>query len=213
MITPKSKFDMYTGIIHGTYPIVRLERKPGLISFTIEVGDELVKGIKQGASLAIDGVCLSVVAIEGNKLSFDVIGETFEKTTLAELQVGDRVNVERSARMDDEVGGHQMAGHIFGTAEIVKVEKPENNHIVTLRVPPDWMRYILQKGFIALDGASLTVVDPQKDKGTFDVHLIPETLRNTTFGWKREGDRVNVEIDNRTQVIVDTVEAMLKNRN
>lgn len=201
---------MFTGIIQGMGPIVSLEKKPGMISFGVDVA--VGAGSPRpaiGSSVAIDGVCLTVTNIDGQNLSFDVMGETLSKTTLGSLEKGSQVNVETSATVGQEIGGHLMSGHIFGTAEIIRVEKTENNHVVTFQVPKEWMKYILPKGFIGLDGASLTVVDPNPEEGTFQVWLIPETLRATKFGIKREGDRVNVEIDSRTQAIVDTVEQYL----
>ena len=204
---------MFTGIIQGMGKVVSLEKKPGMISFLVDTspvmgrmgGDTVI-----GSSVSIDGVCLTVTKIEGSTLSFDVMEETLNKTTLASLEVGAQVNIETSATIGQEIGGHLMSGHIMGTAEIIHVEKTENNHAVTFQVPKEWMKYILPKGFIGLDGASLTVVDPNPSEGIFQVWLIPETLRATKFGIKKEGDRVNVEIDSRTQAIVDTVQEYLK---
>lgn len=203
--------NMFTGIIQGTASVTALEKKPGMISFSTPV-PSINEGATIGSSVAIDGVCLTVTKIEGSTLSFDVMEETLNKTTLASLEIGSQVNVETSATIGQEIGGHLMSGHIFGTAEIIRVEKTENNHTVTFQAPKEWMKYILPKGFIGLDGASLTVVDPNPEEGTFQVWLIPETLRMTSFGWKKEGDRVNVEIDSRTQAIVDTVEEYLKTK-
>jgi riboflavin synthase len=155
-------------------------------------------------------VCLTVTAIAPDGVAFDAIEETQRRSTLGRLRQGDRVNVERSARAGGEVGGHELSGHVDGTAEIVAVERPPGNHVITFRAARELMRYVFSKGFIALDGCSLTVVDVDRDagpgaNGTFTVHLIPETLRVTTFGDKGPGDRVNLEIERRTQVIVDTV--------
>lgn len=202
---------MFTGIIQGVASVTALEKKPGMISFSISSPlAGRICGV--GSSAAIDGVCLTATTVDGDSVSFDVMEETLNKTTLASLEIGSRVNIETSATLGQEIGGHLMSGHIFGTAEIIHVARTENNHAVTFQVPTDWMKYILPKGFIGLDGASLTVVDPNPQAGTFSVWLIPETLRMTSFGWKKEGDKVNVEIDSRTQAIVDTVENYLKNR-
>ena len=171
--------------------------------------EDRVRGLRRGASVAVDGACLTVTKIDKTRVSFDLMGETLAKTTLGQLKENDRVNSERSASLGDEIGGHLLSGHITGTAEIVAIDHPENNHVVTFGVPPEWMKYIFPKGFIALDGASLTIVDVDKAAGTFTVWLIPETLRMTTFGFKKTGDRVNVEIDSRTQTIVDTVQALM----
>jgi len=201
---------MFTGIVKGLGTVVSVEDKPGLRTFVVEFPAGYSDGLQIGASIAIDGVCLTVTRVENSKgpafVTFDVMKETLDKTTIGLVEVGSRVNVERSYRVGDEVGGHIVSGHVTGMGEIVDVETPENNRVVTLRVPKEWMKYVLPKGFIGLDGCSLTVVDVDKHAGTFTVWLIPETLRSTTFGFKRINDKVNVEIDSKTQAIVDTIE-------
>lgn len=201
---------MFTGIVKGLGTVVSGEVTPGLARFTVELPGGYGGGLERGASVAIDGTCLTATDIVGDRVTFDVMRETLEKTTLGTLAVDSRVNVERSYRVGDEVGGHIVSGHVTGVAEIVSVETPENNRVVTFRVPTEWMKYILPKGFVGLDGCSLTVVDVDKAAGTFSVWLIPETLALTTFGFKKPGDRVNVEIDSKTQAIVDTVESYLQ---
>lgn len=203
---------MFTGIVKGKFPIVRLEDKPGLRQFDVALSPELVEGVKCGASVSVDGVCLTAARIDGTTVGFDAMEETLRKTTIGQLKQGDFVNIERSARMGDEIGGHVMSGHVSTMAEIVAVEEPENNKAMTFKVAPEWMRYIFSKGFIGLDGASLTVVDADKQKGTFQIWFIPETLRLTKFGEKGVGERVNVEIDAMTQTIVETVERVLDER-
>jgi riboflavin synthase len=136
--------------------------------------------------------------------------ESLDRSTLGNLRVGAKVNFERSLKFGQEIGGHLLSGHIDFSAQITKVDTPPNNHQITFAAPADWMRYIFPKGYVALNGASLTVARCDKGAGTFEVCLIPETLRLTTFGSLRAGDRVNVEIDRQTQVIVDTVTAYLK---
>lgn len=201
---------MFTGIITGKFPIISLEDKPGLRQFDVELSPELVEGVKLGASVCVDGVCLTVARIDSNTIGFDAMEETLRKTTIGSLKHGDTVNIERSARMGDEIGGHVMSGHVSTMAEIIDVEEPENNKVMTFKVAPEWMRYIFSKGFIGLDGASLTVVDADKQKGTFQIWFIPETLRLTKFGEKGVGDFVNVEIDSGTQTIVETVERVVE---
>lgn len=151
-------------------------------------------------------MCQTVVRIDGAHATFDAMQETLRKTTIGAIAGARLVNVERSATTGDEIGGHALAGHVSGTAEIVDVSVHENNRVVTFRVPEAWMNYIFSQGFIALDGASLTIVAVDREQATFRVSFIPETLKRTTFGFKGTGDRVNVEIDSRTQIIVDTVE-------
>jgi len=203
---------MFTGIVKGLGSVVELDRKPGLVSFTVELPNGYADGLQTGASVAIDGACLTAARIQAYRVGFDVMEETLRKTTLGTLDVGSRVNVERSYRVGDEIGGHIVSGHVDTTAEIVSIETPENNQAVTFRVPKEWMKYILAKGFVAVDGCSLTVVDPDKNAGTFSVWFIPETLRVTTFGFKTVGDRVNIETDRQTQAIVDTVENYLSQK-
>lgn len=203
---------MFTGIIQAYCPVKNVVRHDGQLSFAVQLTKDISKDIPHGGSIAIDGVCLTVVKQEQNDVYFDVIGESLERTTLNALQEGDLVNVERSAKVGDEIGGHRVSGHVIGTAEIVQRETHEDNVAMQYFIPKEWMRFILQKGFIALDGASLTVVDPQtkEDQGLFWVHLIPETLRMTGFGKKDVGERVNVEIDPMTQAIVETVERVMR---
>ncbi len=202
---------MYSGITQGLYPVARVEKKPGLIEYSVLLSLELIQSLKIGASVNIDGVCQTVTHIKGQEISFAAMAETLRLTTLNELFEGRLVSVERSLRYGDEMGGHEVAGHVCGMAEIYRKKSQENNLTLTLKCPADWMKYILPKGFIAVDGSSLTVgdTDPQ---GLFDIHLIPETLRVTNFANKRQGDRVNIEIDHNTQTIVDTVERYLNLR-
>ena len=130
----------------------------------------------------------------------------------AEAEVVRLVNIERAARIGDEIGGHLLSGHIHGVAEVVDVSTPTNNHEVTMRVEPDVARFIFSKGYIALDGCSLTIVDVDRDASTFSVHLIPETLERTTFGHRGDGGRINVEVDAQTLAVVETVDATLAAR-
>ena len=176
---------MYTGIIQALCPVVEMIDKPGLKSFTVEMPTRLADGLQIGASVSIDGTCFTVTKIDGARVSFDAMQETLAKTTIGSLKAGDSVNVERSAKMGDEIGGHPMSGHVSTMAEIVDVAESENNKSMTFKVNPSWMRFIFSKGFIGLDGASLTVVDADAKAGTFKVHFIPETLKLTRFGTKK----------------------------
>lgn len=203
---------MYTGIIQALCPVVELVDEPGLKSFAVEFPQHLLNGLQLGASVSLDGVCFTVTKIDGARASFDAMQETLQKSTIGQLASGDFVNVERSAKMGDEIGGHPMSGHVSTMAEIMAVDESENNKSMTFRVDPTWMRFIFSKGFIGLDGASLTVVDADAKAGTFKIHFIPETLQLTRFGTKHVGDFVNVEIDPQTQVIVETVERVLSEK-
>src|SRR3989339_78606 len=201
---------MYTGIIQALSPVVEMIDKPGLKSFVVEFPQRLLSGLQLGASVSLDGVCFTVTKIDGSRVSFDAMQETLQKSTIGSLKNGDQVNIERSAKMGDEIGGHPMSGHVSTMAEIIDMSEREEKKGMTFKVDPSWMRFIFSKGFIGLDGASLTVVDADAKAGTFEVYFIPETLRLTRFGTKQVGDRVNVEIDPQTQVIVETMERVME---
>lgn len=186
---------------------------PGLVRLTITLPKNAVEAVQIGASVSVAGVCLTAESCVNNSATFALIQETLDRTNLGQLQIGDKVNIERAARYGDEIGGHNVSGHVFGVATIARLDKPENNQIVTVSCPREWFKYILEKGYIALDGASLTIVNPKPEAGTFEVHLIPETLAVTTFGAKQAGDWVNVEFDATTQAIVDTTERVLAIQN
>ena len=170
---------MFTGIINNTYPVVWLERRTGLMSFAVELNAELTVGLVLGASVAIDGVCLTVSKITGQQIFFDVIEETLRVTTLGSLVVGSMVNVERSLKFGDELGGHLLSGHIDTTVKIVAIDRAENKLLLTLAARDSkWLEYIMPKGYVGLHGASLTVINPDSTQGTFQVSLIPETNRS-----------------------------------
>jgi riboflavin synthase len=202
---------MFTGITRGTFVVTQAERTPNLLRFAVALSDELIEGLRTGASVAIDGVCQTVVAIEDHEVVFEAIRETLDKTTLGQLVPSMRVSVERSYRIGDELGGHEVAGHVIGTGLVQAVHATGEVYDLRIAVPAAWMKYILPKGFIAVDGSSLTVgeTDPA---GSFMLHLIPETLRLTNLGHKDVDDRVNIELDPRTVAIVDTVERVLAER-
>lgn len=201
---------MYTGIVQGKFPLLKVEKKPGLHSLWIALPDALMEGLERGASVAMDGVCLTVAAIESGRIRFDVMQETLSLTTLGSLDAGSMVNIERSAKAGAEIGGHLISGHIDTLAKVVSVERPENNCVLRFAVEPRWMRYIFSKGFLAINGCSLTVVNADKAAGEFEVWLIPETLALTTFGEKQVGDAIHIEVERQTQVIVDTITDLLK---
>ena len=202
---------MFTGIVQGLGEVVAVASAGGITRLTIRMpGDELV-ALATGASIAINGTCLTVVAWQDMDVSFDVIDETLKLTNLGALQVGDRVNIERAARFGDEIGGHLLSGHIHGQALVERVESDGDNVAVWWSVSQSLHKYILPKGYVALNGCSLTVGEAQVE-GLLSVHLIPETRRITTFEAVRVGDQLNVEIDTQTQAIVDTVERVMADR-
>ena len=159
-----------------------------------------------GASVSLDGVCMTVVNIDNGIVSFDAISETLDRTTLSNRMVGDLLNVERSLRLGDELGGHILSGHIIGTAEILKREEVGDGVDFLISIPDGCNQFILEKGYIAVDGMSLTVGKCEED--CFFLHIIPETLRITSIGNKSEGNLVNIEIDSRTQAVVEAMMRM-----
>jgi riboflavin synthase len=200
---------MFTGIIQGCGTIAIVKPKAGLTSFAIEFRRYLRNGLRTGASVSVDGVCLTVAAIQNNHVFFDAMEETLQKTTIGNIHTGQVVNIERSYSKGQEIGGHIISGHVHTTAKIVSVSTPENNYVLTFEIEKTWLKYLFPKGFIAINGASLTIVAVNKEAGTFTVHFIPETLKQTDFSQKKPQDFVNIEIDSQTQIIVDTVERML----
>ena len=200
---------MYSGITKGLFAVIALTKTPGLLTYTVNLSPELSQNLQVGDSVSIDGVCQTVISISCTQVSFQAIQETLEKTTLNELTLGNTVSVERSLRLSDEIGGHEVSGHVFGTGVIHQVLPSENNLTLVIQCDPNWMKYILPKGFIAVDGSSLTVGDTEPARGLFTLHLIPETLKRTHFADKKPSDRVNIEFDSKTKTIVDTVERYL----
>lgn len=179
--------------------------------FRVQGNTKELKDIKMGASVSIDGVCLTVVDAHDDAVCFDVMGETLAKTTLNDLFNGRRVNIERSIRVGDEIGGHIVSGHVSDTAQIHSIDRSHENYAVTFSVSAQHIAYIFPKGFLALDGVSLTVANVSARTSTFCVWLIPETISRTTFGWKKVGDRVNMELDAQTVAIVRTVTSYMQN--
>lgn len=215
---------MFTGIVQGVAVVHALTDLPGLRSLELRFPEGFLHDVEVGASIAVDGVCLTVTQFDSHRsvARFDVMQQTLSLTTLGALQTGSRINVERAAREGAEVGGHVLSGHVDFRATLSEVRHPQNNHVMRLSVPAPWMRYIFAKGYIAVDGASLTVAEvgseaqgengPGSEAGWFEVWLIPETLRQTTFANKRLGDAFNIEIERATQVMVDTVRRTVDER-
>ena len=199
---------MFTGIVQGVCRVVAIEREAGIATLRIDLGDHAA-GLQSGASVAVNGTCLTAVAIDGGEVRFELVKETCELTNLGGLRAGSLVNVERSFRVGDEVGGHILSGHTAALALVVDVAEGPGHRRVAVEAPARWMPYLMPKGFVALNGASLTIQDLDRAQNTFAVSLIPETLARTTFGDVAVGDSLNLEVDAQTQAVVDTVKAML----
>ena len=206
---------MFTGIVQGTAAITRVIEKTDFRTHVLELDATLREGLALGASVAHNGVCLTVTAIDGDRVSFDLMRETLRLTNLGALAVGDRVNIERAARFGDEIGGHAMSGHVIGMAELVELDEAPNNRRLWFELDAEFGRFIFDKGYIGVDGISLTigaVATGTAGRVRFCVNLIPETLMRTTLADRRAGDLVNIEIDPQTQAIVETVERVLASR-
>ena len=182
---------MFTGIVTDIGTVAALDRR-GDLRARIACGYD-TDSIDMGASIASDGVCLTVVGLGDDWYEVDVSAETLEKTNLGAWEVGRRVNLERSLRVGDELGGHIVSGHVDGVAEVLRVEDEGDSTRVTLRAPAALARFIAPKGSVALNGTSLTVNDV--DGRDFGINFIPHTKQVTTWGDVAEGDAVNLEID------------------
>jgi len=196
---------MFTGIVAASCEVVATEQGEEVRSIVFDLSgydDDL----EIGASVAIDGVCMTVVSSIDGHVTFEAIPETLERTTMGLLKQGSRVNIERSLRMGDELGGHILSGHIMSTARILQRTQKGEGIDLLIEHQADTKPYILEKGYVAVDGMSLTVGEVQSEG--FNLHIIPETLRITTIGAKTEGDLVNIEVDSRTQAVVDTIRSM-----
>ncbi|MEM0441573.1 MAG: riboflavin synthase [Candidatus Nitrosocaldus sp.] len=205
---------MFTGIVKcmGIVEDVRMSESEGsAMTITVDI-KEIASRVGIGDSIAVNGVCLTVVALEGSRAKFNLVGETIARTNLGMLKRGDSVNLEPSLRVGDSIDGHFVLGHIDGTGRIVERREERDQVIMSIEVPNALMRYIAVKGSIAVDGVSLTVVSIKGNR--FSIALIPHTLQVTTLGIKREGDTVNIEVDmiarylanllEHTNIVVDT---------
>lgn len=193
---------MFTGLVEGRGTVQSFQAMDGCWRLVVAVPN--TEHLELGASVAIDGVCLTAVAVHGNEVSFDVISETMDRSTIGDRKVGDEVNVERALRFGDEVGGHLVSGHVIDTGRIEEISRTGETCNLRIEAAEATMRYIFEKGYIAISGISLTV--GQCDNDGFHLHLIPETLARTTLGSANIGDRVNLEVDPITVAAVETVE-------
>jgi riboflavin synthase len=183
---------MFTGIVEELGNVAAVEDQGDAIRLTVRA-DTALDGTHLGDSIAVNGCCLTVAAVDGETWTADVMQETLDKTSLAGVAVGDRVNLERAVTPDKRLGGHLVQGHVDGVGVVVHRRTSEHWEVVEISLPADLARYVVPKGSITVDGVSLTVVDVRPD--SFTVSLIPETLARTTLGIRQPGDRVNLETD------------------
>lgn len=184
---------MFTGIVQSTGRIVRVEPRGGDARLVLAAADIGPADAAPGDSISVSGCCLTVIARDGDTLAFDVSNETLSLSTLGGLRRDDRVNLEMALRLSDRLGGHLVSGHVDGIGTVVAVEPDARSQRWTIEVPSALSRYIAAKGSVCIDGVSLTVNETSGDR--FGVNLIPHTVEHTTFGDRRVGDRVNLEVD------------------
>ena len=197
---------MFTGIVEELGRVVRLETVEDSARLTVEA-PTVTQDVNLGDSVSVNGCCLTVTAVHGSTFTADLMAETLTRTTLGSQAPGDPVNLERALRASDRLGGHIVQGHVDATAEVLDHHRGEHWDLLRIGLPQEIARYVAVKGSVALDGVSLTVVDVVDASNTLDVApvpgagaslsvgLIPETLRRTTLGTRRPGERVNLEVD------------------
>ena len=194
---------MFTGIVEELGRVVRLETVEDSARLTVEA-PTVTQDVNLGDSVSVNGCCLTVTAVQGSTFTADLMAETLTRTTLGSQAPGDPVNLERALRASDRLGGHIVQGHVDATAEVLDHHRGEHWDLLRISLPQEIARYVAVKGSVALDGVSLTVVDvvdapnasPVPGAGaSLSVGLIPETLRRTTLGSRRPGERVNLEVD------------------
>ena len=186
---------MFTGIITGTGKIKKIEKNTknqSAIKVLVDLGKNS-RGLKIGQSVALNGVCLSATKIAKNLCMFEMIDETMKKTDLGNLKVGSLINIERSLKVGERLEGHFVLGHVDGVAVITKIEQKPKEVKIWFKIPKKLKKYVVQKGSIALDGISLTVVDAKNDLAS--VCIIPHTMKITNFKTKKIGDKLNIETD------------------
>ena len=183
---------MFTGLVEERGTVVRIHELSDSVRMTVS-GPLVTSDARHGDSIAVNGVCLTVVDQESDSFTADVMRETLTRSSLGALAAGDAVNLERAARLDARIGGHLVQGHVDGTAEVLSISPSDNWTLVKFSLPVELARYVVEKGSITVDGVSLTVVEAGDD--FFSVSLIPETLTATTLGSRLVGDLVNLEVD------------------
>ena len=198
---------MFTGIVQevGTVSDAR-QTDTGLL-LQVKTTNSFLEELEIGASISVNGVCLTVVKFSKNTVSFDVIPETLRVTNLDKVEIDSKLNLERSLKFGDEVGGHILSGHVSCTASSTLI-KTKDEVELKMQCPKEWIHYIFHKGYIAINGASLTVANKKED--TFSVYLIPETLKATNLAEVKDGDILNIEVDQTTYAAVKAAEARLE---
>ena len=198
---------MFTGIVSGKGHIQKIIQNENYMSLVIKAPKDFAKNLAKGASVAVNGVCLTVKKGKTDSLEFDVIEETLEKTNLKSVSRLSKVNLERSMTSKTEIGGHLLSGHIHGVGKVLKIINRSKTKDLHIKIPPGLREYFFYKGYIALDGCSLTI--GKVLESSFYIHLIPETVSVTTFKEIKKGDLINIEIEQATINTVETVKRIM----
>ncbi|MDA9249281.1 riboflavin synthase subunit alpha [Gammaproteobacteria bacterium] len=201
---------MFTGIVSGQGIIHKIKNNVDYASITIKAPAGFSKNLKRGASVAVNGVCLTAKKGATDLLEFDVITETLEKTNFKLLSKGNKVNLERSMKADTEIGGHLVSGHIHGVGIIKSINDRGQTKDLRIQPPASLMEYLFYKGYVGLNGCSLTI--GKVLKSSFNIHLIPETIKVTNFQKMKKGDLINIEIDQTTINTVETIKKIMLER-
>ncbi|MDA9021282.1 riboflavin synthase subunit alpha [Gammaproteobacteria bacterium] len=201
---------MFTGIVSGQGYIHKVKNNVDYTSITIKAPAGFSKNLKRGASVAVNGVCLTAKKGATDLLQFDVITETLEKTNFKLLSKGNKVNLERSMKANTEIGGHLVSGHIHGVGVIKSINDRGQTKDLRIQPPASLMEYLFYKGYVGLNGCSLTI--GKVFKSSFNIHLIPETIKVTNFQKMKKGDLINIEIDQTTINTVETIKKIMLER-
>ena len=196
---------MFSGIVQEFSKKTEVKSKDYGINLSVRVTKKFTKGLKKGDSVAVNGVCLTVKKFNSDTINFDVIHESLKLTNLKSLNSELPLNLERSLKMGDEIGGHLVSGHVHSKGKILDFKKSKET-LLKIELPKSIKEYILKKGYVALNGISLTVVNV--DNKSFSVSLIPETLENTNLKFLKKGDLLNIEADQQTVTIVETIKKL-----
>ena len=201
---------MFTGIVSGKGHVQKIIKSKDYLSLIIKAPKGFSKNLTKGASVSVNGVCLTVKKGKTDILEFDVIEETLQKTNLKDISKSSKVNLERSMTAKTEIGGHLVSGHIHGTGKVLKVINRQATKDLQIKIPTSLREYFFYKGYVALNGCSLTIGKVLKT--SFYIHLIPETVSVTTFKDIKKGDLINIEIEQATINTVETVKRVMSKR-
>ena len=201
---------MFSGIVQSLGSIVSIDEASEIVTLEVQASEDFTKGLKVGDSVAVDGVCLTLTKSESDRMFFDAVPETLNKTIIKSYKKETKVNLEPSLRFNDSVGGHIVSGHIHTTGHINQVEIHGDAKDIVIDAGADWGKFLFEKGYIGINGCSITL--GEITEGRFIVHLIPETLRATNLDNLVYGDKVNLEFDQNTITIVETTERILRDQ-